>query len=98
MRIIADPGGAVIDYVERFEAARVSGEPVITDGACLSACTLAIGLLPRGQVCEAGCHRPGYHLSSGRGKRLNEWDSPNQSTAEAVQRLTTGCGGSGLGG
>jgi hypothetical protein len=49
MRIIADPGGAVIDYVERFEAARASGEPVIIDGACLSACTLAVGLLPRGQ-------------------------------------------------
>jgi hypothetical protein len=25
MRIIADPGGAVTDYVERFEAAHVSG-------------------------------------------------------------------------
>jgi hypothetical protein len=43
MQIIADPGGSVIDYVERFEAARVSGEPIIIDGACLSACTLAIG-------------------------------------------------------
>jgi hypothetical protein len=51
MRITGDPGGAVVDYVERFEAARASGEPVIIDGACLSACTLAIGLLPRGQVC-----------------------------------------------
>jgi hypothetical protein len=35
-----------------------------------------------------------YYLSSGPGKRLNEWDSPNQSTVEAVQRLTAGCGGS----
>jgi hypothetical protein len=51
VRIISDPGGPVIDYVVRFEAARVSGEPIIIDGACLSACTLAIALLPRGQVC-----------------------------------------------
>jgi hypothetical protein len=29
VRIISDPGGAVIDYLERFEAARVSGEPII---------------------------------------------------------------------
>jgi hypothetical protein len=29
MRIIADPGGAVTDYVERFEAARVSGAGMI---------------------------------------------------------------------
>jgi hypothetical protein len=46
VRIISDPGGPVIDYVERFEAARVSGEPIVIDGACLSACTLAIAGLP----------------------------------------------------
>ncbi len=46
IRITGDPGGLVIDYVERFEAARVSREPVIIDGPCLSACTLAIGILP----------------------------------------------------
>jgi hypothetical protein len=63
MRIIADPGGAVIDYVERFEAARVSGEPVIIDGACLSACTLAIGLLPRGQVCVTPKAVLGFHAA-----------------------------------
>jgi hypothetical protein len=63
MRIIADPGGAVIDYVERFEAARVSGEPVIIDGACLSACTLAIALLPRGQVCATPKAVLGFHAA-----------------------------------
>jgi len=63
MRIIADPGGAVIDYVERFEAARVSGEPVIIDGACLPACTLAIALLPRGQVCATPRAVLGFHAA-----------------------------------
>jgi hypothetical protein len=63
MRIIGDPGGAVIDYVERFEAARVSGEPVIIDGACLSACTLAIALLPRRQVCATPKAVLGFHAA-----------------------------------
>jgi hypothetical protein len=37
MRITGDPGGMVLDYVGRLEATRASGEPVIIDGACLSA-------------------------------------------------------------
>jgi hypothetical protein len=63
MRIIADPGGAVTDYVERVEAARVSGEPVIIDSACLSACTQAIALLPRGQVCATPKAVLGFHAA-----------------------------------
>jgi hypothetical protein len=36
MRITGDPGGLVIDYVERFEAARASGEPAqLTRGEAL---------------------------------------------------------------
>src|SRR6202050_2957684 len=63
VRIISDPGGPVIDYVVRFEAARVSGEPIIIDGACLSACTLAIALLPRRQVCAAAKAVLGFHAA-----------------------------------
>jgi hypothetical protein len=63
MRITGDPGGLVIDYVARFEAARASGEPVIIDGACLSACTLAIGILPRGQVCATPNAVLGFHAA-----------------------------------
>jgi len=63
VRIISDPGGPVIDYVVRFEAARVSGEPIIIDGACLSACTLAIGLLPRRQVCATPKAVLGFHAA-----------------------------------
>jgi hypothetical protein len=63
MRITGDPGGLVTDYVARFEAARASGEPVIIDGPCLSACTLAIGILPRGQVCATPNAVLGFHAA-----------------------------------
>jgi hypothetical protein len=63
VRIISDPGGPVIDYVVRFEAARVSGEPIIIDGPCLSACTLAIAFLPRGQVCATPKAVLGFHAA-----------------------------------
>jgi hypothetical protein len=35
------------DYAERFSSARATGERVVIDGACLSACTLVVGILPR---------------------------------------------------
>jgi hypothetical protein len=63
MRITGDPGGMVVDYVERFEAARASGDPVIIDGACPSACTLAVGILPRGQVCATPNAVLGFHAA-----------------------------------
>src|SRR5271170_5873873 len=62
-RIISDPGGLLIDYVDRFAAARVNGERFIIDGPCLSACTLAIGILRRGQVCVTPNAVLGFHAA-----------------------------------
>jgi hypothetical protein len=39
------------------------GDPIIIDGACLSACTLAIALLPRGQVCATPKAVLGFHAA-----------------------------------
>ncbi len=49
--IKADRGGLITDYAERFLSARATGEQVVIDGACLSACTLVVGMLPRDKVC-----------------------------------------------
>jgi hypothetical protein len=63
MRITGDRGGLLIAYAERFAAARARGEPLIIDGACLSACTLAIGMLPRGEVCVTPNAVFGFHAA-----------------------------------
>jgi hypothetical protein len=63
MRITGDPGGLIIEYAERFLQARASGEPVVIDGACLSACTLALAMLPRGQVCATPQAVLGFHAA-----------------------------------
>ena len=39
VRIIGDPGGEVSSYIQKFHAMRDSGEQVVIDGPCLSACT-----------------------------------------------------------
>ena len=51
IRLHDDPGGLIAAYRDRFTQARDNGERVIIDGICLSACTLAVGILPHGRVC-----------------------------------------------
>jgi len=63
MRISADPGGLISEYAQRFLQARASGEHVIIDGACLSACTLAIAMLPKEQVCATHKAVLGFHAA-----------------------------------
>ncbi len=63
VRISGDPGGLLTAYADRFAAARASGERVIIDGACLSACTLAVAMLPRGQVCATRNAVLGFHAA-----------------------------------
>jgi len=72
IRITRDPGGLIVEYAQRFLQARASGEPVVIDGACMSACTLALALLPREQVCATPKSVLGFHAAwqptSGGGK------------------------------
>jgi hypothetical protein len=63
MRLANDPGGLIAAYQHKFERARATGERVIIDGSCLSACTLAIGLVPREQVCATPKAVLGFHAA-----------------------------------
>jgi hypothetical protein len=72
--ISSDRGGLVSDYAARFLSARDSGEQVVIDGACLSACTLVVGLVKRDKVCATPNAVLGFHSAwrpMGRGKRVN---------------------------
>jgi hypothetical protein len=63
MRLANDPGGLIAAYQHRFERARATGERIVIDGSCLSACTLAIGLVPREQVCATPKAVLGFHAA-----------------------------------
>jgi hypothetical protein len=63
IRISDDRGGRIIDYAARFLETRASGEQVIIDGACLSACTLVVGMLPRDRVCATSRAVLGFHAA-----------------------------------
>jgi hypothetical protein len=63
MRIADDRGGQIGPYLESFAALRSSGERVVIDGNCLSACTLLLGIIPREQMCATNRARLGFHAA-----------------------------------
>jgi hypothetical protein len=63
VRISGDNGGLMEDYTARFQQVRQSGEPVVIDGACYSACTMVLGLVPRDQICATPNAVLGFHAA-----------------------------------
>jgi hypothetical protein len=63
MRIAEDRGGQIGHYLQAFAMLRSSGEKVVVDGNCLSACTLLLGLIPKSRVCATSRARFGFHAA-----------------------------------
>src|SRR5215208_6833263 len=63
VRIKSDPGGQIGPYLENLVALRGSGERVIIDGPCLSACTMVLGVIPRERICVTPRARLGFHAA-----------------------------------
>jgi hypothetical protein len=61
--ITGDNGGTILEYAQRFQKARDSGEHVIIDGKCLSACTMVVGMVPRDHVCVTPNAVLGFHAA-----------------------------------
>lgn len=63
VRIVSSPGGAVDAYLAAFARMRQSGERVIIDGPCLSACTLVLSTIPRNRICVTRRAVLGFHAA-----------------------------------
>jgi hypothetical protein len=78
VRILSSPGGALDAYLAAFSRVRQSGERVIIDGPCLSACTLVLSTIPRNRICVTrravlGFHAPRwYYPGTGQTMRASE--------------------------
>lgn len=64
VRIVNDPGGEISSYVYKFREMRATGEHIVIDGPCLSACTLLTGIVPRDHVCVTRRAVLGFHAAS----------------------------------
>ncbi len=63
VRIQSSPGGEVLSYLTLFELIRKSGERVIIDGPCLSACTLVLSVVPGNRICVTRRAVLGFHAA-----------------------------------
>jgi hypothetical protein len=63
MRITDDPGGQLGPYLQNLAALRSSGEQVVIDGPCLSACTMVLGVIPRDHICVTRRAQLGFHAA-----------------------------------
>ena len=63
VRILASPGGEVGPFLALFERVRESGERVVIDGPCLSACTLVLDMVPRNRICVTRRAILGFHAA-----------------------------------
>ena len=61
IRILASPGGQVGPFLDLFERVRASGEHVVIDGPCLSACTLVLSMVPSDRICVTRRAILGFH-------------------------------------
>jgi hypothetical protein len=63
VRILASPGGEVGPFLDLFARVRASGERVVIDGPCLSACTLVLSTVPNDRICVTRRAILGFHAA-----------------------------------
>jgi hypothetical protein len=63
VRISDDRGGRIGTYVDRFEELKSSGESVVIDGLCASACTIVLGAVPHDKICVTSRANLGFHAA-----------------------------------
>ena len=63
VRILGSPGGRVGPFLDLFEEVRESGERVVIDGPCLSACTLVLSMVPGERICVTRRAVLGFHAA-----------------------------------
>ena len=58
-----DIGGKMQDYTTHFRQMRDSGEAVVIDGICVSACTMVLGFIPSDRICATPNAVLGFHAA-----------------------------------
>ena len=82
VRIVEDPGGRIGAYVDLYQGVRSSGEMVIIDGFCASACTIVLGTVAHDKICVTSRAKLGFHAAWDPGS-----DGRKITNPEATQTL-----------
>ena len=81
IRILASPGGQVGPFLDLFDRVRQSGERVVIDGPCLSACTLVLMTIPEERICVTRRAVLGFHAARSIDRRGRMYAEPEASRA-----------------
>jgi len=79
VRIVASPGGEVGPFIDLFQRVRASGERVVIDGPCISACTLVLSLVPGERICVTRRAVLGFHAARSVDRRGRFYPEPEAS-------------------
>jgi hypothetical protein len=79
VRILASPGGQVGPFLDLFEQVRASGERVVIDGPCMSACTLVLSIVPDNRICVTRRAVLGFHAARSIDQRGRLYAEPEAS-------------------
>jgi hypothetical protein len=82
IRILGSPGGQVGPFLDLFEQVRNSGERVVIDGPCLSACTLVLSTVPNERICVTRRAILGFHAARSIDRRGRTYAEPEASAAD----------------
>lgn len=99
VRIADDRGGQIGAYLDKYHGLRSSGETVIIDGYCASACTLVLGMVPRNRICVTTRASLGFHAAWDPGANGHEVINPGATRMlyamypSSVRRWITAQGG-----
>ena len=79
IRILGSLGGQVGPFLDLFERVRESGERVVIDGPCLSACTLVLSMVPNNRICVTRRAILGFHAARSIDRRGRMYAEPEAS-------------------
>ncbi|WP_245315502.1 hypothetical protein [Bradyrhizobium neotropicale] len=85
VRIADDPGGQIGEYLSKYSELRASGQTVMIDGLCASACTILLSTIPHDKICVTSNATLGFHAAydfAGNGRTV--------TNPEATQLLYSG--------
>jgi hypothetical protein len=85
VRILGSPGGEVGSFVRLFALIRESGERVVIDGPCYSACTLVLGTIPKERICVTRRAVLGFHGALLEDRRGNVYRAPTSLNAAVAE-------------
>jgi hypothetical protein len=84
LRIVASPGGEVGSFLQLFAKVRQSGQRVIIDGPCISACTLVLSTIPQERICVTPRAILGFHAARRLDRRGQFYAAPSETRLLAV--------------